>query len=210
MKRTWIVAAGMLVLGGAIYVTSHLMAQPPSAARAPQTKIALCNLSAVIKGYKKYQSFQSEIQNDVKKYQDQDRKIREQIKNCMEWIQKAETPADKKAEYEKYLTGYKHQLEDNTAEGKAVLGKKSDEQMVILYKEVREVAQRYAASQGIELVLHYNDADEKAEPAIFHSPANVARKMQAGACMPLVFAPGMDITAELIRMLNGPAGVAGH
>ena len=202
MKKAWIIAAGMLVLGGAIYVSSHLMADPPAASRAPQTRIALCNLSAVIKGYKKYQNFQTEIKGEVEKFQAKDKEIRKNIDSCVKAIQDPATATDKKAEYEKWLTAYKHQLEDNTAEGKAVLGKKSDDQMVILYKEVREVAQRYAASQGIELVLHYNDADEKGEPAIFSSPANVARKMQAGACMPLVIAPGMDITDTLIGMLN--------
>ena len=64
MKRTWIIAAALLVLSGAIYVSSHLMAQPtgtaPARAAAPQTRIALCNLSAVIKGYKRYQAFQAE------------------------------------------------------------------------------------------------------------------------------------------------------
>jgi Skp family chaperone for outer membrane proteins len=205
VKRTWIIAAGTLVLSGAIYISSHLMAQPAAASHAPQTRIALCNLSAVIKGYKKYQNFQTEIQSEVKKFQEKDKEIRDNIKKCADAIQDPKTPADKKAEYEKWLQAYKHQLEDNTAEGKAVLGKKSDDQMVILYKEVREVAQRYATSHGIELVLHYNDADEKNEPAIFNSPANVARKMQAGACMPLFITNEMDITEALIGMLNGPA-----
>jgi Skp family chaperone for outer membrane proteins len=206
VKKTWIIAAAMLVLSGAVYLSSRLLAQPNTQPRAPQTRIAVCNLSSVIKGYKKYQNFQAEIQADVKKYQENDKKIRDNIDRCVKAIQDTATPADKKAEYEKWLQAYKHQLEDNTAEGKAVLGKKSDEQMVILYKEVREVAQRYAASQAIELVLHYNDADEKADPAVFNSPANVARKMQAGACMPLYITPGMDITETLINMLNGAAG----
>ena len=65
-----------------------------------------------------------------------------------------------------------------------------------------DMAQRYAASQGIELVLHFNDADEKTQPAEFWSPANVARKMQAGACMPLYITQGMDISEALVGMLN--------
>ena len=216
MKRTWIIAAGMLVLGGAIYVSSQLMAQPgataPARAAAPQTKIAVCNLSAVIKGYKKYQNFQAEIKGEIDKFQKKDAEIRENLKKCVEAIANPATPADKKTEYEKWSVQYKHQLEDNNAEAKNALGKKSDDQMVILYKEVRDEAQRYAASQGIELVLHYNDADEATQPSEFNSPANVARKMQAGACMPLYITPGMDITAALVQNLNlrSPTAAAGH
>ena len=205
MKRTWIIAAGMLVLGGAIYVSSHLMAQPGTtavSAAAPKTKIALCNLSSVIKGYKKYQNFQAEIKGDITKFQEKDADIRKQIEACTKAIQNPATPADKKGEYEKWMTQYKHQLEDLNGEAKNALGKKSDDQMVILYKEVREVTQRYASAQGIELVLHYNDADEVTQKADFMSPANVARKMQAGACMPLYITPGMDITAALVQNLN--------
>ena len=208
MKRTWIIAAGMLVLSGAIYISSQLIAQPPAATArpaAPQTRIALCNLSAVIKGYKRYQSFQAEIKGEIEKFQAKDKEISENMKKCEDAIQLPTTPADKKADYVKWLTQYKHQREDLNAEAKNVLGKKSDEQMVLLYKEVRMMSQRYAASQGIELVLHYNDADEVAQPAEFWSPANVARKMQAGAAMPLHIAPGMDISDALIQMLNAGA-----
>jgi Skp family chaperone for outer membrane proteins len=218
VKRKWMIAAGMLVLGAAIYVSSHLMAQPgaatttPARPAAPQTRIALCNLSSVIKGYKKYQSFQAEIKGEIDKFQTKDKEIRKHIEDCMKAMQAPTcTPADKE-KYEHWVQTDKHQLEDNQAEAKAVLGKKSDEQMVILYKEVRDMAQRYAASQGIELVLHYNDADEETQKAEFWSPANVARKMQAGACMPLHVAPGMDISAALIQMLNSqvPPAAAGH
>ena len=200
MKKTWMIAAGMLVLGGAIYV-SHLMADPTAQPRPPQTKIALCNLSGVIKGYKKYQNFQAEIKGDIDKFQKKDKEYRDAMEQWAKSITTTSSAADKE-KAEKAIRQYKGLMEENNAEAKNSLGKKSDEQMVILYKEVREMAQRYAASQGIELVLCYNDADEKSDAANFWSPANVARKMQAGACMPLVVAPGMDITDALVQMLN--------
>ncbi len=108
----------------------------------------------------------------------------------------------KKAEIEKKLKQLKRDLEDNTTDAKNGLTKKSDDMVVILYKEVHSAAQRYAKAHDLELVLHYNDADDKTEPASFWSSANVARKMQAGACVPLYIAPGMDISLEIVAAMN--------
>src|SRR5207249_4759439 len=90
--------------------------------------------------------------------------------------------------------------EENQAEAKKGLGRKSDEQMVILYKEVREACARYAKGNDIEMVMHYNDALAGAPE--FDSAANVARKMQAGAFMPMYITPGLDISEEILTLLN--------
>jgi Skp family chaperone for outer membrane proteins len=90
-------------------------------------------------------------------------------------------------------------LADIGDEAKKVLGKKSDEQMVILYKDIQSVAERYAKAHDIELVLHWNEATTEED---LFSPLNVARKMQAGTCMPVYVAPGMDISKEVVAILN--------
>ncbi|HEY7428872.1 MAG TPA: hypothetical protein VH682_31870, partial [Gemmataceae bacterium] len=46
---------------------------------------------------------------------------------------------------------------------------------------------------------HYNDA---VTPEDFMSPQNIARKLNTGALMPLYAAPGMDISQEVVNMLN--------
>ena len=52
---------------------------------------------------------------------------------------------------------------------------------------------------NFELVLHYNDALTNED---YWSPANIMRKMQAGACMPLYAMPGMDISGPIVQTLN--------
>src|SRR5262249_46507016 len=71
--------------------------------------------------------------------------------------------------------------------------------MQVLYGDVQAAARRYAQAHDLDLVLHYNDAVDARD---YWSGANLARKMQAGALMPLYAAPGMDISKEVIAALN--------
>ena len=83
MKRTLILATGMTVLSGAIYLGSTLLAQqptgpqaqPPAAAPAPQTKIALINLNYVVKNYAKFVAFQGEMKGVLSDYQNKDKDL---------------------------------------------------------------------------------------------------------------------------------------
>ena len=69
----------------------------------------------------------------------------------------------------------------------------------MIYREVQEAAQRVAVAHGYDMVLHYNDPTTSAE---YWSAGNIVRKMQAGACMPIYFAPGIDISADVVNALN--------
>jgi Skp family chaperone for outer membrane proteins len=200
-KFTW--TAGVIALGVAVYVGSRLFAQPPApqAGAEPRTRIALVNLGHVIKNYRKFSQFQEELKKVVEPYQLKDKNFKGQIEAHMKALQ---DPAKSQAEKEilqKNLTTYQRQAEDNANEVKVLVLKKNDDFMVIMYREVQDVAQRYAVSHNFELVLHYNDALPGTPD--YYTPANVARKMQAGACVPLYAANGMDISNQLIQTLNG-------
>jgi hypothetical protein len=76
--------------------------------------------------------------------------------------------------------------------------KKQEEQLKILYMDVRSTAERYALAHNFDMVLHYNDAPSEPE---FSSAQNIARKMQA-PLFPLYSTKGMDISAEVVGTLN--------
>jgi Skp family chaperone for outer membrane proteins len=97
-------------------------------------------------------------------------------------------------------------LEDDQEEARRKLTKLTDEQTIALYKRVREAATRYARANDLELVLHYNDATA---PADLDIPANIHRKMQAPGCTPLYAAPGIDISKEIVAVLNVKRGKEG-
>jgi Skp family chaperone for outer membrane proteins len=79
------------------------------------------------------------------------------------------------------------------------LGKKSEEEIRTLYKDVSEVVREHATARGIDLVLQYNDATTAED---FMSSQNIARKLQTGALMPLYAVEGLDISDEILAILN--------
>jgi len=207
--------ASIFALGVAVYFGSRLFAQPagpPGVAGAePRTRIALVNLGHVIKNYNKFKQFQEELKKAVEPYQLRDKQIVGQIEAHQKALQDPTKSAAEKETLEKNLRTYQRQREDNANDVKALVGKKNDDQMVILYREMQDVAQRYAVSHNFDLVLHYNDALPNTPD--YYTPMNVARKMQAGACVPVYAANGMDISIQLIQTLNAsyappPAGSA--
>jgi Skp family chaperone for outer membrane proteins len=105
----------------------------------------------------------------------------------------------RKAELQKKLRLVTRQLEDLKAEATAVITRKQEAQLKALYQDVEAAARRYARAHGIELVLHYNDAVK--EPDLSKAP-NSQRKLQAGSCIPLCSAPGIDVSEAVLAALN--------
>jgi Skp family chaperone for outer membrane proteins len=213
VKKTVLAAAGFIVLGGLCYV-GHLYAQqqpqasaqqPYGKAAAPPMRIALLNLTYVIKKYGKYVNFQNEIKGTVEPFQKKDAELRHQLEELQK---QASDPAraaqpGQREELERKAKDIQRRMEDNSAEAKLLLGKRSDDEMRILFMDVYEAAQRYAASHDLDLVLHYNDAVTKED---FLSAQNIARKLNTGALMPLYFAPSMDISMQVADLLNSNMG----
>ena len=161
----------------------------------------MVNLAAVFKGYDRVKSFYEENKKYLQPMQDEMKRIVGQIEVHQKELEKKELPELTRSQYEKNVVTYKRQLEDLTTEAKAKFGKKSEEQMVIVYKEISEFVERYAVSQGYELVMHYNDVPRDMADQ-YWNPGNINRKIQAGACIPMYMKPGVDITKNVTDLLN--------
>jgi Skp family chaperone for outer membrane proteins len=197
-----IVAAGVVALGVVVYV-GRLWAQAPAApvppAAEPRTRVALLNLTYVITKYNKYINFQNEMKKVVEPYQQKDKDKKALGENLAKEAQAPATTAARRDAIEKELRTLQREIEDNKAEAKKVVDKKQEEQLKILYGDVQDACRRYAVAHNFDLVLHYNDATTKED---YYSAANIARKMQAGACVPLYATPGMDISEQVVATLN--------
>jgi Skp family chaperone for outer membrane proteins len=208
VKKSICLMGGLVAVGVMCYV-GHLWGQQAApAAAAPRTRVALINLTYVIKNYEKYKNFQNEIKDAFKPFQGRDTDLKNQGQALAKEMSDPKTSPSRREEIELKLKQLQREVEDNNATAKLQLGKKSDEQMKILYMDVFDAAQRYAASHEFDLVLHYNDATTREE---YFSPQNIARKLQSGALMPLYAAPGMDISTDVVNSLNynlRPAGGA--
>src|SRR5260370_12930354 len=84
--------------------------------------------------------------------------------------------------------------------------KTGDQQQAAVYKEIQAAARDYATAHGIELVLHYNSAAFETDPwtpeSINRRRTGVLGKMQAAGCFPASPAPALDITNELLNLLE--------
>ncbi len=194
---------GVAALGCAIYASNKLWAQSPSptpsAAPQPKTKIGLVNLSRVVKEYNKFKTFQEELKNTVAPFQAKDTALKTEGDKLAKEAQNPQTPNARRDEINRKLKDIQRQLEDNKTEAEKIIVKKQEEQLVILYRDIRVVVDRYAAAHGFELIFHYNDATT---PDEYWSPQNIARKMQAGALMPMHIANGLEISSNIISTLN--------
>jgi Skp family chaperone for outer membrane proteins len=172
----------------------------------PVSRMAFLNFNYVVKNYQKYIAFTAQMKKDMAWYEDKAKGKKATLESLAKELQKPDLQAPVREKLEKDIIQAQRELEDIGNDGKRYLGQKSDEQLVQLYREVQEVAQRYAIAHGFDAVLHYNDA-----PAPnYYSAASVARKMPAGALKPLHVHPSLDISAQIVQALNAAYKPEGH
>jgi len=201
-KKLFSMVLAAMVLGGLIAIASQTPAQAPNnqpAASPPTGKVAILNLSYVVKNYNKYLDFSAKMKKDVEQFEVQ-AKGKKAAYDAI--VKDASDPknAAQREKYEKDLKAVQREHEDITAAMKQYVSQKSDEQMVVLYREIQETAVRYANARSYEMVLHFNDAP--ANTPDYYSPSNIARKMQAGALMPMYVNPALDISPLVVQTLN--------
>lgn len=184
---------GVLVL---VVATCGVVAAEP----ALKGKTAYVNLTVLIKGYTKYQRYQTDTKTQIEKIDAKVKRVKGQLDAEMKAATQPDLTPDDREAIQKKVRELQRQLEDLTVEGRSVVGKTSDGAMVELYKDIREVVAAYARQEGLDAVLHYNDATPGTPD--FYAPPNVARKIQAGSAMPLYLAPGIDITEAILNELN--------
>jgi RNA polymerase sigma factor (sigma-70 family) len=176
---------------------------PPTGegARPPQTRIGLINMARVLKSYKKLQALQADWRARAQESQQKVAALREQAQEFQARCDDPATPAATREQLTQKVRQLNRQVEDEREQAQARLGKASGEAVAAAYREVEDAANRVAKLRGLELVLFYTDAVTEQD---FYDPAALQRKLsQPGALVPLVAAPGMDITDAVIEGLNG-------
>jgi Skp family chaperone for outer membrane proteins len=204
VKRTLFLLVGVIALGTAIYASSKLWAQTPGAvATGTKTKVGVLNLTYVIKNYSKFKTYQDQLKAKVDPFQLRDTGYKTEGEKLAKQAQQPQTTAVSREGIEKRLKELQRLIEDNKAEAQKVLVKEQEAQLVTLYKDIRNVVDKFAVAHGYDLVMHYNDV---ITPEEYWSPPNIARKMQAGAAMPMYISGGVDISASVLATLNAASG----
>jgi Skp family chaperone for outer membrane proteins len=219
--------AGLATLGAAAYLGSGVWGQQPNYSptavaqpanpvqpqRTPvQTRIAVVNMLQVVKSYKKCQTCEDYVKNLYMQGEQQLNAKKKVLEGLKAEVENPNTTPQRREQLEKDWRKVQREMEEIGEEFKTKGAKMRGDLLVGIYREVEEAVSAYAKANGIELVMHYNDASPSA-PADYYSPMNVQRKMSAGACMPMYITPGMDISGAVVDMLNrrlasAPTGAA--
>jgi Skp family chaperone for outer membrane proteins len=214
VKRTLIVA-GALVALGVVFCVGRLWAQgsdgssaPATPAAAPlRTRIAVINMAYLLKYYKKANDFNAEMQAIYKPYQDREKNLIEEREKLTKEIAALPPTADaKREELAKKYKSLTRDIEDNSTTAKMDLAKRSGQQLKILYAEIYDAARRYARAHDFDMVLQYADAFE---PQDFDNPYLIERKLKTSPVLPLYMSEGMNISRDVVLMLNGSAPAPG-
>jgi RNA polymerase sigma factor (sigma-70 family) len=184
-------------------------AGPPPAALAPpgglgarpmQTRIGLINLTRVFKGSKKFQSAQADLRARVEELQQKLDALRAQSQKLQADCDDPAAPAARREFTAGQVRRIKKDMEDEQERARATITRREGDALAAMYREVEDAANRLAKANGLDLVLFYNDVVTEAD---FYKPATLQRKLtQPGALMPMIVSPGMDITDNVIEVLN--------
>lgn len=210
MKKA-VMAAGLFLALGALCYVGRLSGQTQTPANNPQaaaqpaaplrTRIAILNLTYVVKNYDKYKRFNEEIKAYIEPFHKKDTDLRAKLdelrKQAGSAPRQGQSPQTEKLENE--ARKIQRELEDNAAEIKLELSKRSDNEMKTVYLDICNAAQSYARSHDFDMVFHYTDAVTEQD---YFSPQNIARKLNTGALVPLYIQPKMDISEDVVKVLN--------
>jgi Skp family chaperone for outer membrane proteins len=197
-------------LGVAIYLGSRLWAQQGTQglaahpATSAKTKVAMLNLKYVVMNYTKWKNFTETLKSSYASYEQKAQALNTQMEGIKKQLQSADPATREKLT--KDGKSLERQMQDLSDEAKNTLGKQEQDQMVIVYREIGAAVAGYAQSNDIDLVLHYNDAITDTE---MNSPNNIGRKMMTAPTVPLYYAAGVDISAQILKMLNDNYAQAG-
>ncbi|HEY1858986.1 MAG TPA: sigma-70 family RNA polymerase sigma factor [Gemmataceae bacterium] len=174
-------------------------APDPAREATSNTRIALLNLTYVMKNCDEFKELQEVVKKRVAFYEERAKISRTKIDRLRQELATPDLALGKRDTLEMDIRAEQRTMEDEQTEAKRKLAEITDEQTVALFKKVRDAATRYANAHNFDVVLHYSDAADEKE---MFSPSNVSRKFQAGACMPLYWKADMDISKAVVAAMN--------
>ena len=198
------IAAGFAALTAAVF-GPRLVAQQPAGGGAPAPaaagpRIAVVNIGLVFAKYDRAKAFKGEIEASLAPIRTEAETIKKNILKYKEDAVKA--PADKRDQYEAVIVAENRKLEDLDRSARKAITQKQEAQLAILWKEVNDVIEAYAAANSFQLVLGYGDP---VEPELLKGLGQINRKMNAmdvGSCTPLYISPNIDISNAVAMTLN--------
>ena len=203
------IVAFVVALGIALTLSCQASAQT-GAQPTGGSRIAVVNIYTIMKNYKKVEMLNETIKTELAPIEKKMKEADEQMQAWQKIYSDPKTEPGKKEEAFKNVTAYKRYLEDLVVQRNKVLVKRGEEQAVQVYREISDAIQRFAVSNGISLVLQYYEPTESED---LWSSRNIRRKLHecsnAGACAPIFIGQGLDVSNQVLSILNSKFGTTG-
>jgi Skp family chaperone for outer membrane proteins len=207
VKKKMVVLAALAALGVAAYLGTQLWAQqpaqPPAGPPPASPKIGMINMAVVLKGYKKFQVYNDEIEKIRVQYEKIEIDLKDKAKKWKDHAERVGATQADRDQAEESLKQIKRFIEDNVALYQKARAKKSDEQMQQMYREIEAAVQSYAGPNGFHMIFHYS---EPLTPDDKYSATNIQRKLvgpgQSGGICPMYMMPNMDVSNDVVNTLN--------
>lgn len=192
----------ILVLVGIAFASQPADPKKDAPFQPGTVRVAVVNVGYVFNNWKKAQAFKSELEDAARPYNAKAKALQDDIARWEAVIKSGNVEEGGKDDYEKKITRSKRELEDLAAGMRKDLGKKSENNLVALWKEAQTAVSDHADRNGIELVFGFGDPLDKSLMDLF---PNVNRKMNAmdgGAAVPMFVKGRADISVAVTEMLN--------
>lgn len=201
MKRNLVIVA-CLALAGIGYGVAQLWAQGPGQAAPAQVKMAVLNIDAVFAKYEKAVNYKKELDSAIAPFKGEAEKYKKAMTDIQEYLKYDKRERSKDEQYQRALLDYRRKLEDLDRDVRKLIGKKQEDQLIVLYKEVVGATQAYAQANGFHMVFGYGEPFESADN-LFTFP-NISRKMQGMGLgiVPIWYHGSLDMTEPVIATLN--------
>lgn len=205
MKKMILLVTGIAVLAAGSYFGASLFAQGTGTTPAPApagTKVGVVNVGHVFNHWKKAQRFKVELEAAADPFNKRAKVMQEEMSKWDMEMRKQGVSKQQAEIFQDSITKNKRQLEDLAAEMRKLLGKKSEDNLVMLWKESNDCIKRVGEAYGFSIVMGYGDP---LEPALMDLFPNVNRKMgamDAGGAVPLYVHPSSDLSNAVTQTLN--------
>jgi Skp family chaperone for outer membrane proteins len=217
--RKMLFAAGLIAaLGGGWYGLRAAPAGGTEDARGAASmpsKVAVIDLAHVFKNYKKYETLQGDINDEIEAARGKEQRILQQAQNLQNEMKSGvfERDSTEFESRENKLIQLQSQLQTQRAMAQKDIGQKQARILHTTYLEVMDVVNQLADRQGYTLVLQFNRVGEDAAD----DPQKIVMQLQ----QTVVRHPNQDdITDVVLNYLNrryeqaatpprNPAGTAG-
>lgn len=190
------VATISILLTGAVVWSQQPGAPASPAANVKHYKLAVVDLSAVFKNHKRFKASADSLREEAKKFETGMRQEQEAIKAEQEGLKQFQSGSPEYKAKDEALSRRKASFALSMDKARKDFLERETNLHETAYAEVSQAVAAYARFNDIGLVLQFRSVDDDSSGGM--NPQKTINKINN----PIVYQNGIDITSEIILMMN--------